>query len=136
MAPPALLFPNAPALVGGHLETALQARGQRAPVSPRIPNPRPSRFLVVARLGGVRQTVTDAAQLTVECWEATPDRADDLAQLVRALLAAMADTVIGGVNVYRVDELSGPQDLPHPSGQPRRVLNVVVHLRGVALTPS
>ncbi|MEU7190932.1 hypothetical protein [Streptomyces sp. NPDC045369] len=85
------------------------------------------------RVGGLQQTpVSDRPRLDVHCWAETESGAYDLVALTRALLGAMPG-VRGGVTVYRVTEVGGPQWLPDSeSGQPRYALAVEVHMRGRA----
>lgn len=99
-------------------------------VGRRVPVPRPTRFLLVTRLGGTRGTaVSDRPRLSVEAWAADPDAAEDLAQKAREAIHRLAGTTTGGVIVYRVADVSAPQDLPHPSGQPRMAFTVELHVR-------
>jgi hypothetical protein len=99
-----------------------------------VPPERPTQFIVVQRVGGVRRNlVTDAATLTVECWAEPehPENAHDLAQYARAVLHTMPGQVIDGVTVYKVDEIAGPAYLPDPaSDQPRYSFTVSVTVRG------
>lgn len=122
-------FPDSAALVISYLNANLTP-----PVGSRIPNPRPAAFVTVQRTGGPkRNLVTDSPQLTVESWAATDAAAHDLAQQARALLNDLGDSVksISGVAVYRVDEVSGPADLPDPlSNQSRYTQSFSVALRG------
>ncbi|MEU7160330.1 hypothetical protein [Streptomyces chrestomyceticus] len=77
--------------------------------------------------------MSDRPRLDVHCWAETESAAYDLVALTRALLGAMPG-VRGGVTVYRVTEVGGPQWLPDSeSGQPRYALAVEVHMRGRAL---
>lgn len=133
-----ILFPDAAALAIGFLADALDAQGDSAAVSQDVPDPRPARFVTVTRGGGVRHTlVSDAATLLVECWAATSADAHDLAQMSRALLGSMVGSVVDGVQVYRVDEVGGPQQLPDPlSEQPRYVFTLSAHFRGAAVAPG
>lgn len=134
-----VLFPDAAAVAIDYLRAELADRATDIPVVKDVPKPRPAVFVTVRRGGGVRQTVvSDNPILLVECW-GDPDsgtgdeQAQDVAQLCRALLFAMAGTVQSGTAVYRVGEVAGPNDLPDPlSEQPRVVFTVQVHLRGSA----
>lgn len=131
-----IVFPDASAVVVGHLRDSLAARGFPTPVGTRVPNPRPAgRLVVVSRTGGVAANlVVDEAMLTVDCWGDREQDAHDLAQLCRALVRAAAGSVLGGVAVYRVVEVGGPQNLPDPlSASPRYLFTLMVGLRGVAV---
>jgi len=107
-----------------------------APVSSKVPSPRPPRFVTVRRHGGPRaHTVVDAPQIGVEAWGETDADAHDLAQAARsALLYRLPGQVIDGHTVYRVTEIGGPGNLPDPvSGQPRYVCELQVLIRGKAI---
>lgn len=122
-----IVFPDTVALLCGVLEDECAV-----PAGTRVPNPRPATFLRLDRTGGPRQTlVSDAAQVTVESWAASEAAAHDLAQLARAVLHTLPGTVVDGVAVYRVDEVSGPANLPDPlSDQARYSQTFAVHVRG------
>src|SRR5690606_15009119 len=98
------------------------------PVRGKVPDPRPDSFVTVRRTGGVRQSmVSDAAQLTVECWASSDEAAHDLAQTCRAILLALSGSTVDDVPVYRVSEVGGPALLPDPlSGQPRCTFTVLL----------
>jgi hypothetical protein len=135
MAWPPVLFSAADTVVVTELAARLAARGDTATVTTIVPDPRPSRLVVVFRTGGARRDqLTDNAQLTIECWEASDTAAHDLAQLVRALINAMPGRLVAGVPVYRVNEAAGPQALPEPnSALARFTWSVQIALRGTAL---
>jgi hypothetical protein len=122
-----ITFPDTASLVITHLNANLTPS-----VHGRIPNPRPATFVTVIRTGGPkRNIVTDQAQITVESWAASDVAAMALAQQARGLLNALSGQSISGVPVYRVDELSGPADLPDPlSDQSRCSQSFTVALRG------
>lgn len=128
-----IVFPDATAAVCTWLDSQLLE-----PVGSKVPNPRPTRFVTVARTGGPkRNLVTDEAQITVESWGATDEQAHDTAQAARAYLNAMIGQIVNGSPVYRVDELSGPANLPDPlSEQPRYSQSFAVAIRGEVLTGS
>lgn len=130
-----VLFPDAVALTIGYLRDELEAHGWDAEVHSKVPPVRPDEFVLVFRTGGVTVTpVSDGAQLTVEAWAGSGAVAHDLAQMCRALLQQMSGTVVEGVAVYGVNELSGPADLPDPdSAQARYTFSVVASFRGAAL---
>lgn len=111
--------------------TALRP-GVAVPCVSKVPHPRPPTFVTVQRTGGVSRTrVSDSAQLTFECWDATDEAAQDLAQHVRQLAHELADgTARAGVVIYRVDEFAGPAYLPDPeSYQSRYTFTLLVHAR-------
>lgn len=75
---------------------------------PRIPNPRPTEFVVVRRPGGNIDVdaVSDRAQMSIECWsgepEASPDAAWALAGAVREHLRALPGE-FAGVSLWEED---------------------------------
>lgn len=127
-----IIFPDAVAIVVHYLQFEFALRSETAPVSSGVRSPRPSRFVTVRRVGGVRQTiVSDAASLTVEAWAPLEQDARDLAQLCRALIVAMEGTAQEDVPIYRVTEFAGPADLPDPqSNIPRCTFTVSISVRG------
>lgn len=120
-------FPDTTAVVCTYLNGLLAQ-----PVLTRIPDPRPATFVRVLRTGGPRRNlVTDQAQVTVESWAASDEEAHDLAQLARAHLHELPGQTVNDALVFRVDEVSGPADLPDPiSEQPRYSQTFTVALRG------
>lgn len=128
-------MPDAVAVVADYLRSALAAAGERVPVVSRVPTSRPQRFVQLERVGGFSPTpVTDRARLDFHAWASREDQAADLCALVRGLLGAIPG-VRGGVTVYSVTEVAGPQWLPDDeSGHPRYAFAAEVHLRGRALT--
>lgn len=101
----AVLFPDAAAHTAGYLRTALAARPEpyavgatvgtripaaRSPESPHLP------FVLVALDDAVPDPsrLNSRALLRITVWHADPDQAHDLAQLVAALLHALADPVV------------------------------------------
>ncbi len=113
----AVLFGDTAATVITVLNAALTP-----PVSGKVPNPRPPTFITVRRTGGVRlNRVADDATVVVEAFAATDTAALDLAQLARQALHAARGTVVGGTVLYRIEELSGPAELPDPISEQSRV---------------
>ncbi len=110
-------------------------------VGSQVPNPRPDLFVVIRRVGGVRQNIlADEANLIVEAWADTESRANDLAQSCRAAIHAAKGTQVevsgplGEVfvtTIYRTGEVAGPAVLPDPdSKQARYTLTVSMAVRG------
>lgn len=120
-----IIFADAAATVIDFLAAGFAERDEDAEVLPRTPNPRPERFVVVDRTGGVsRSVVVDHAQVTVESWGTSDEDAHDLAQLCRGLLLSRP---------YRVVEISGPANLPDDkSDHPRYSQTFLVAMRGAA----
>lgn len=102
------------------------------PVSQSVPNPRPAEFLTVRRIGGPRMNmVADHPMVTVEAWAAGPTAAKTLIAQARGIIHAMRATVVDGVPIYRVTEISGPINLPDPeSNQSRYTQTFQVMMRG------
>lgn len=130
-----VLFPDTVTLSVDYLAEQLVDAGYDTPVVSAVPNPRPAEFVHLYRLGGPRNTpVSDRAQIAVDTWGDDDIAAHDLAQIARAHIVAMYGQVVAGVQVYRVDELSGPSSLPDPeSGQARYSFQVAVMVRGTPL---
>lgn len=126
MTVPAVLHPSIVRVVRDHIRDTLEVQ-----VGRKVPTVRPSRFVTVSRFGGTRGTeVSDLPIVGIEAWADNPDLAEDLAQLARQAVHALAGTVVGGMTFYRVTDVGGLNDLPHPSGHPRFVFSVQMHVRG------
>lgn len=121
-----IVFPDAEAAMVGWVadHTAL-------PVSTRVPNPRPDRFVRVSRTGGPRTGRTlDVAQLTIEVWDLDSVAAATEAATIRAVVYDAAGRSVGGVQFARVEEASGPGNLPDPlSAHDRYTWSVTVGVR-------
>lgn len=122
-----IAFPDVEALLISHLVTET---GEI--VSTKVPNPRPDRFVQILRVGGARRNiVVDGARLTFECWDTDSVGASELARTVRAHVNAMPGRVSG---VSRVEEASGPANLPDPTSQQARYTwTAEVDVRGSAI---
>lgn len=129
-------FPDTTTIVVNHLASELDGAGYDIGVYSDVPNPRPTEFVTVKRVGGPRRNlVADGAQLVIDAWAGDDVAAHDIAQIARSYLNAMYGEVVGGVQVYRVDELSGPGSKPDPeSGQARYSFQTTVMVRGTPLT--
>lgn len=135
MAAPAVYTPDIVKAVRAYLEAALPS----VPVSSKIPNPRPTKFVTVQRKGGVMRTlVSDTPQLQIESWAGSDIDADALARDVRTLMFQMADgTNRDGVIVYRLNEFSGPVYREDPaSKQDRFQWTIQLHTRTAAAAAS
>lgn len=103
-----ITFPDVEALLVTYLDALIPER-----VATKVPDPRPTALVRVMRTGGPRRAVTiDNPQITVQTWGATEVAAAELAQRVRALIHAAES--FGAVEVLKVDEFSGPQNMPDP----------------------
>lgn len=125
-----ILFPDAVATIVTLLTTELSP----TPVRTQVPNPRPSSFVIVRRVGGtLRNLVVDQATLTVETWADTEKNAHDLSQLARAAIHKSLGQVTSAGTLYIVEEFAGPAYLPDQiSSQHRYTITVSIGLRGNA----
>lgn len=130
-----ILFPDAEDLLVDYLTAELTARGITATVHTEVPNPRPTAFVLVPRVGGTRRNfVVDAPTIGFEVWGDTAKDAADLGQIVRALVNALLGRSINGVQCYRVDELVGLTNFPDGvSAQSRYIFTTTLAFRGVVL---
>lgn len=139
---PDVLFPDAVLSTCTRLRADLAARsesytsnvyvGDKMPTDANNKPTRKDRMVILRRDGGPRlDGAREAVRLGVRVWAMTDQDVNDLARMVRALLWASAD----GDPVVRVDDQSGPTDLPEDSGQPCRYLVVELITRGSNLNP-
>lgn len=84
----------------------------------RVPNSRKDRMVIVRRDGGAVTGLFDQPRVALDVWAKTEQDATNLANLVIAL-AMVAP--LSGAGVTNVTHLSGPNAVPEPSGQPRRL---------------
>jgi hypothetical protein len=122
-----ILYPDIENLVCGYLRTRMASP---PPTGIRVPSPRPNEFIRVQRTGGIKETlVSEAAQVTVEAWAQSEERASLLLSTCRAILNA-ADATL-----YGVREFSGPANLPDPlSAQIRYTMSFQVRARGTVIS--
>lgn len=104
------------------------------PVSSRVPNPRPAKFVRCIVTNTNRRSIGHAEiVIVVECWAATEADADQLAAAAYAIAAAF-DTPTAYVPEDARGTVYGPYASDDPdSGTPRRVFAVSMN---VALTPT
>lgn len=128
-------FPDVEALVVDYLTDQYALRGETATAHTQVPNPRPSRFVLVPRVGGpARNIVVDQPTLGIECWAPTAGAAYELCRLTRALIGALAGQSIEGVMFYAVGEFAGPTQLPDPdSNQARYIYTPTLTCRGTTI---
>lgn len=134
MADPEVVFPDAEAVVATVIETATGL-----PAEDSVPNPRPDQFFRILRTpgGGRRNRYVDTATIVVESYGNNRDTAHDNAQAARTAINAARATVVDGVQVYAVDESSGPGRLPDPlTDQHRYTQTFTVDVRGAAPSGS
>lgn len=125
MTRPLILAPDAEALCIGWISGQLTLASSTAVIRKRIPNPRPPWFATVQRVGGpMRSEFVDQPTLAFEAWAKAGPSADemahDLARLIRGWVFQMAGRVIGGTQVYLVQETAGPAFLPDPDSNDSR----------------
>lgn len=94
-----------------------------APVSTRVPNPRPASFVRVTRTGGFRSnTGQSQPRILIECWGGSDSAAWALVEKTWPLIASSdePDQIAPGVEVMSVDDLGEPVNFPDvSSGSPR-----------------
>lgn len=116
------VYADAEGLVIGALDAALPE-----PVSTRAPADAGIRVL---RTGGTRTKVTDRAQLTLEAYGKLETAASGLLARARSAVHALVGQSVAGWEVYRVEELGGPANLPDPrTTLARYTMSVLVHVR-------
>lgn len=92
-----------------------------APAYAEVPDPRPERFLLVERTGGICQVGIDFPTVVVQAWADTPYEASELALSVRDAMLLRAAEI---PQVRHVDVGSGPY--PAPDSDSRRPAYQVV----------
>lgn len=130
----AIEYPDSVEVYSRYIREAMAARGDPVQTGTRVPSPRPSRLVTVARIGGARlDLVTDRPRLDVHCWGATEDAAADLVKVVRALTLAAPGW--RGAVVYDVVEVGGPNLLTDAeTSLPKFAFAVEISIRGRRLT--
>lgn len=112
-------FPDVVRALIPYLTSRLTARDLAAPVSSRVPNPRPARFVKVTAAGGTLTGVASASALVlVECWAADEVAAHDLAEACATEMRAATrsqDPIAAGVWIGGTDDaVSIPVNFPDP----------------------
>jgi hypothetical protein len=127
---PLLVFPDSEELLRVVLGIKVsEVLGSTIPASTMVPNPRPSEFLVVRRIGGsTRDLVTDVPVIQVEGWALLESRADRIAQVARAVLGWLVE--VNGRAVWLDDEIVGPVSFPDGSQHARYTASYAVAVRG------
>lgn len=129
-----LVFPDVTAAACAALDDALPAvLGRPALAGNRVPDPRPARFIVAYRSGGTRATlVTEAAQVSFDCYGDSQADAEDVAGAARAVLFGLKGTrSVDGTDIYDVFDVGGHVDAPDPlSDQPRVLFSLALVVRG------
>lgn len=122
------VFADAATVLCTRLRAALTGIGETATVHANVPDPRPSRFVHLHRVGGPRRDpVTDAPLMAFDAWAQTDSDAALLAEKVRSLVGSMRG---GSPAIHRTAEASGPIPLPDPeSTQPRYTFTAEIAVR-------
>lgn len=130
---PVVKMNDAEAAVVAFLDAQLAARPEpyaaSVVVSTRTPNPVPARYVRVRRVGGVTGSVVlDRPRIDCLVWAADDAERIDLAQLVHALLLAIAGDTAGGVLLYSATDFLAPIQVPDPIDPTRTVAMLTVEL--------
>lgn len=121
--------------VADHLTTALAAHGIVVPVVNSVPHERPSRYVLVLRIGGSQSNlITDRPRVLAECCDVSGLGAADLAATVRALLGAIAPGRIGDIWVDKTIDVGLVYSPDPDTNLPRYLVTSELHVRGAALT--
>lgn len=89
--------------------TYLEAQVPGLPFSSDIPNPRPTEFAQVRRIGGVADPpVREIVRYNIYTWAASPPRAYELLMLIRAAIWTLPGGTDLGYPCYKVVEFMGP----------------------------
>lgn len=96
----------------------------------KVPNPRRDRMVIVRRDGGNVSGVFDNPRISFDVWAKTEQDATDLSRLI----VALAFEAAGVDGCTRVRHNSGPNSVPDPSGQPRRLSLIEATHRAAVLT--
>lgn len=116
-----MAYPDVVALLRTYLISAPVSIG--VPISSRVPDPRPTRWLQLRRIGGPqRRPVRDNPRIDLFAWAVTDPDAWALAELARRHIHALAGTATLGPVVYRVEESLGPRQFDDPVTGSARVL--------------
>lgn len=127
-------MPDAELIVCNYLRAALNSRSesytQNVYVGNEVPGTRRDRMVIVTRAGGSRKDlISDAPLIRLWIWAKTPKDANDLTNMVRALLPLMAD----GSPVVFVSENSGPVKANDPAvPAEQRLMTYQINMRGSA----
>ncbi len=128
-----LVSPDVIQAATGFLRSYLGVLADR--VGTEVPETMPANMVRVSLTGGARRDiVTDAAQLTVECWAPNEPTASLLARTAHGLMHSAAGTQAGGIWVRRVETVGGVQSFPDPdTAKPRYQFTVRWHVRSAAI---
>lgn len=124
-----LVTPDVEAAAASFLRAGLGSLA--AKVATVVPATMPTTMVRVSLTGGSRSdVVSDAAQLTVECWAGDGPAASNIARRAQALMFSAAGSDAAGIFVRRVDSVGGVQNFPDPdTNKPRYQFTVRWHVR-------
>ncbi|UOE45473.1 hypothetical protein [Agromyces larvae] len=142
MIEPAVIFPDVELWLTGHVRSELDARPEAvcADVVVDVKEPEPTGAwpskLVVIRFDGSTQTsiLTDEASIGVTVFAGTkslPQDANDLARIVRAIVASSAG-VEPGNPIAAVNSTTGPIAVPEDAPRARRYFTAELVIHGQA----
>lgn len=100
-----------PDIIGG-LRRYLADRLAGVPVYASPPRDPPARFVLIDRVGGVRDLASDTPRITVEAWAPTKSSAYALCLEARAVIFNPMPPLPGGIRVLRRTEVGGPAHEP------------------------
>lgn len=117
-------FPDVEAMVGAFLRSQLPV-----PVSTKVPNPRPARFIRAWRTGGAASNrILERAQVTITCAAPNSVQASDDARDARS---ALLNGYTAMPLVRGVEEVTGPYFDPDPdTGSDRYSMTFILTVRG------
>lgn len=100
------------------------------PVVGKVPDPRPDSFVQIRRSGGGAQIARDTPLVDVFCWALTDEDAEDLCMTVRSLITDLENSMLGGRQIYRLEEFLGPtQDDDPETGTSRWWMTFSISIR-------
>jgi len=128
-----LVTPDVVLAATSYLRTGLGVLADR--VATAVPSTMPNNMVKVSLTGGSRTgLVSDAAQLTVECWSANDPTASLLARTAHAYMLAAAGVEAAGLWVRKVETVGGVQYFPDPdTNKPRYQFTVRWHVIPAAI---
>lgn len=119
-----LVAPDVETLVVQYLTAELASRSPWTTTKAytKVPRTRPTAFVKVLRIGGVRSQFIDTPTLALESWADNAITASNLAQMVRGLMFAIDRVTFHSVTYqfYKPQEFSGPSNLPDPDSAMER----------------
>ena len=124
-----ILWPDIETTVPTLLREAFAARSMDVMCGRNIPDPRPSKMVIVNRDGGGSDGLLDFPTIRVRVFAPTWDEANDLARLASALVFGLK----GRGGITNVSKQSGPYDVPDQSDAHLRYLLFDLTVKGTPL---